>query len=168
MKAVYRAAAMLLALMIAGSASAGDAMGVEVGQRAPEFQLSDLSGTPVSLTQLRERGHVMVLFWSTQCHFCHAMIPMFKEIHANYRDRGLTFVAVNVGYENQPDVEAYVLEHELDYLVLNEDDKKGDIAEAYELIGTPTIQLIAPDGMVVYRGHFLPKDIDALIGHKQG
>lgn len=158
-----RFTAMAVILLFSTLVFAADNTGSKVGQTAPEFSMTDLKGKPHSLAELRKKGHVMLLFWSTRCHFCHALIPNFKATDKKYTGKNFTFVAVNIGVEDQPEVEAYVFENELDYLVLNEDDKKADVAEAYQLVGTPTIQLIAPDGKVLYRGHFLPKDLDALL-----
>jgi thiol-disulfide isomerase/thioredoxin len=144
------------------SAFAVDGNGPYVGQTAPEFSMTDLSGKSHSLSQLREKGHVLLVFWSTQCHVCHTMLPAFKKIDEQYKDKGLSFVAVNVGYEDLPEVKDYVYEFKIKYLVLNEDDKKADVAEAYRLRGTPTMELISPDGKVLYRGHRIP-DVERLM-----
>ena len=55
-----------------------------VGNPAPEFRLADLQGNVHELAILRKSQHVLVLFWSTNCHFCHAMIPQFKSIQDTY------------------------------------------------------------------------------------
>jgi len=138
------------------------ASGPRVGETAPDFTLTDLSDKSHSLEELRKNGNVLLVFWSTKCHVCHAMIPQFKEIHAKYKDKGLTFVAINVGFEDKEEVDDYVFEYKLDYMVLNEDDKKAQVAEDYRLMGTPTIQLIAADGTVTYRGHRIP-DLESLL-----
>jgi len=138
------------------------ATGPRVGEMAPDFSLTDLSNQSHSLSELRKNGYVLLVFWSTKCHVCHAMIPQFKQIHTKYNDKGLSFVAINVGFEDKEEVDDYVFEYKLGYLVLNEDDKKAQIAQDYRLAGTPTIQLIAPDGTVKYRGHRIP-DLDALL-----
>jgi len=132
-------------------------IGPRVGQIAPDFSITDLNKQPRSLSELRKDGHVLLVFWSTKCHVCHAMIPQFKQIHKKYNGKGLTFVAVNVGFEDRDEVDDYVFEYMLDYLVLNEDDKKAQIAQDYRLVGTPTLQLIAPDGTVKFRGHRIPE-----------
>jgi thiol-disulfide isomerase/thioredoxin len=137
-------------------------IGPKKGQTAPEFTLTDLQKQSHSLSELRKDGHVLLVFWSTQCHVCHAMIPQFKQIHKQYGGKGLTFVAINVGYEDKDEVDDYVFEYMLDYLILNEDDKKAQVAQDYRLVGTPTIQLIAPDGTVKFRGHHIP-NLDQLL-----
>lgn len=154
---------MFAAMAVASSSFSATVVGPEVGQKAPEFSINNLDGKPVTLQDLTSKGHVMLIFWSTRCPFCHALIPNFREIDQKYRGKGLTLAALNVGLEKQAEVEAYVLEYGLDYLVLNEDAKKEQLAEKYLLVGTPTIQVISPDGMVLYQGHFLPKDLEGLL-----
>ena len=136
--------------------------GPKEGQTAPDFTLTDLNNKSHSLESLREKGHVLLVFWSTKCHICHAMIPRFKEIQDKYANKGLTLAAINVGYEDQEEVDDYAFEFKLNYLVLNEDDKKSEVAGDYRLVGTPTIQLIAPDGTVKFRGHRIP-DLEKLL-----
>jgi len=143
-------------------AHAAAGYGPYVGQTAPDFVMTDLEGKKYSLGQLRNKGHVLLVFWSTQCHVCHAMIPAFKKVNEQYKNKGLSFVAVNVGYEDKSEVEDYVFEFDLNYLVLNEDNKKAIVAEAYHLRGTPTIELISPAGKVLYRGHRIP-DVERLM-----
>lgn len=140
------------------------AIGPKVGQTAPDFTLTDLQNNPHSLESLRKKGHVLLVFWSTKCHICHAMIPRFKEIHAKYTGKGLTLAAINVGYEYKDDVDDYAFEYMLDYLILNEDDKKAQLGADYRLVGTPTILLVAPDGTVKYNGHSIP-DLDKLLAN---
>ena len=150
----------ILPFLLAGNAAASP--GPRVGQIAPEFSSMDLKGNAYSLKKLREKGHVLVMFWSTRCHVCHALIPDLKRLNQAYKDKGVTLVAINVGFEDKDEVDDYVFENKLNYLVLNQDNTKGDIAEAYRLVGTPTFELIAPDGTVKYRGYRIP-NLDQLI-----
>ena len=137
-------------------------IGPKKGQTAPDFTLTDLKNKSHSLESLRKQGHVLLVFWSTKCHICHAMIPRFKAIHTKYGKKGLTLAAINVGFEDKEEVDDYAFEFKLNYLVLNEDNKKEQLAQDYRLVGTPTIELIAPNGTVKYRGHSIP-DLDKLL-----
>jgi len=157
---IYRYFVLLLLSLMAASVLA--TTGPRVGETAPDFALTDLNNKSHSLADLRQSGHVLLVFWSTKCHVCHAMIPQFQAIHKKYDGKGLTLAAINVGFEDKDEVDDYVFEYKLNYLVLNEDDKKAELAQGYRLVGTPTIQLIAPDGTVKFRGHGIP-DLDAIM-----
>ena len=153
----------IVVIMLLGfSVSAFSATGPRVGEYAPGFELTDLSGKSHSLSELHANGPVLLVFWSTKCHVCHAMIPQFKKVHETYKN--LTFVAVNVGFEDREEVDDYAFEFKLPYLILNEDDKKADVAQAYRLQGTPTIQLVDTEGKVQFRGHRIP-DLKSLIAN---
>lgn len=127
-----------------------------VGSVAPDFTLDTLDGTPHSLHGLRQQGYVLLVFWSTHCPFCQALIPDFKAIDEHYDDKGLTLAAIDIGYEDRPDVQAYVEDHDIGYLVLDDDAQKSTLIKAYGIIGTPTIVLISPQGIVRYYGHHIP------------
>ena len=143
--------------------SQADEIGPKVGQMAPDFEINDLQGNAIKLADLRQKGHIMLIFWSTRCSYCHAMLPKFKRIHSTYKDNGLSVVGINIGFEDQPEVNAYATAYEVPYLLLNEDDKKEDIVDAWKVMGTPTIQIVAPDGKIVFRGYSLPKNLDDFI-----
>lgn len=151
-----RLGAGLMLLLILWLPGSGIGAGLIEGQTVPAFELSGLDGKTHSLDELTANGPTLIVFWSTHCHFCHAMIPDFKRIHAVYHDRGISFAAVNVGYEDKAEVRRYVKEHGLEYLVLNDDAKKVELAETYALIGTPTIVLVSDEHKVLYYGHTLP------------
>lgn len=161
MRGLFTALILTLGLLTATAASAGS--GGHVGDTAPDFTLHDLDGRTVSLAGLRKSGYVLVIFWSTQCPICHHMLPEFKRTYRDYDGKGLTVAAVDIGLEDENGVQAYALQYDLPYLVLNQDSKKQDLQLDYDLIGTPTIVLVGPDGKVAYRGHRLP-DLRAWLG----
>ena len=127
-----------------------------ISRLAPEFRIADLSGESISLSDLHKDGYALLVFFSTRCHYCTAMIPQFKAIDKKYRSKGIRLAAVNIGFESQPEVVRYANKHHLTYLILNEDAKKADIAEAFNLVGTPTILMVDATGHIVYRGYRLP------------
>lgn len=141
----------------------GFGYGLAAGQPTPHFDLSGLDDESYSLRELTANGPALLVFWSTHCDFCNALIPKFKRVHAAYHERGLTLAAINIGHEDDAEVRRYAKEHELDYLVLNDDESKTELARAYAVVGTPTVVLVSSDGEVRYYGHDLP-DLSASIG----
>ncbi|HEB60006.1 MAG TPA: TlpA family protein disulfide reductase [Gammaproteobacteria bacterium] len=145
-----------LALLLVCLPSTAMAAGLKPGDPAPEFELPGLDGKPHSLSALRKQGHVLLLFWSVNCHFCHKLIPEFRRVYQQYNGRGVELVAVNVGYESGDDIASYARDNELPYLILNDDERKEEIIEQYALIGTPTFVLVAPDGTIRSVSYQLP------------
>lgn len=127
-----------------------------IGATAPGFTLRDLQGTPRSLAALRTHGHVLLFFWATDCVYCHALLPEMKRTQTRYGGRGLSVVGINIGAEYREEVAAYVKDYAVNYLTLAERAHNLDVAEAYGVIGTPTLVLISPGGRILYHGHKLP------------
>jgi thiol-disulfide isomerase/thioredoxin len=67
----------------------------EERRMAPDFVLSDASGKPIKLSELR--GDVVLLnFWATWCGPCKVEIPWFKEFQQDYRTQGFAVVGVSL------------------------------------------------------------------------
>jgi len=130
--------------------------GHKVGQTAPGFELSSLEGNKVSLTSLTQKGHVLLVFWATECVYCYAHIDDFNALHDQYHDKGLTVAAINIAAEYEQEVREYAADNGLKYLVLANRLDNLDVAEDYHVLGTPTLVLISPDNRVLFYGHNLP------------
>ena len=133
--------------------------GHKVGMQAPSFELKALDGQQYSLNQLRKQGHVLLVFWATECVYCYAHVADFKKLHQQYNGHGLTLAAINIAGEYDPEIKEYVKDNELNYLVLSDRLNNLDVAEAYRVFGTPTMVLVSPGGKILYRGHEIP-DLD--------
>ena len=67
------------------------------GQRAPEFTLSDLDGTEVSLAEvLNANESVFIDFWASWCTPCIEDFPELKNLHENYKEHGFEVLTISV------------------------------------------------------------------------
>lgn len=129
--------------------------GYRVGNTAPGFELKSLDDVPVSLASLRSKGHVLLVFWAVECVYCYAHIKEFNHAHEKYAGQ-LMLAAINVAGEYKPEVEEYVKDNKLKYLILSDRLNNLDVAELYNVRGTPTLVLVSPEGKVLFYGHRMP------------
>lgn len=155
MKARVVLISVIMVLFVAGAVQARET-GYRVGQNAPDFELKDLDGRTHSLAQLRNNGPVLLIFWATECVYCHALLSDFKTAHSRYAPRGLTLAGINIGGEHNVEVKAYVTDNEVPWLILSDRVANLDVAEAYRVLGTPTVVLVGADGEVLFYGHRMP------------
>jgi peroxiredoxin len=133
-----------------------NAAGLKPGEQAPDFSLKNLDGEQVALKDLLSKGHVMLVFWETQCVYCYSHIKDFNAMQKQYQDKGLTIAAINFLGEYESEVQEYVSDNNVQYLVLADRLNNIDVAEAYKVIGSPTIVMISPEGIILSYGHKLP------------
>jgi peroxiredoxin len=93
---------------------------VDAGPVAPEFNLVDLSGDMVSLTDYR--GKVVLLdFWATWCMPCRMSIPELNKIQQRYESDGLVVLGVSLDNPQQlsrSDMETFKRQHKIQYKIL--------------------------------------------------
>jgi peroxiredoxin/uncharacterized membrane protein YphA (DoxX/SURF4 family) len=116
--------------------------GLLVGAPAPEFALPDLSGDTVSLTALRETGKSLLLvFTDPKCEACEQLVPELAQI-GEERRQDLT-VAV-IGRGKARDNKKFSLLDPIPVLL----QRDNEVAEAFNVQGTPSAVLIRPDGLI--------------------
>lgn len=103
-----------------------------------EVRLSDYQGKPVIL-----------VFWATWCPYCKKLLPGIAKLHEKYQAKGLTVFAVNIKEDWQP--KTYWRNHDYKFDALLNGD---DVAELYNVQGTPAVVFIAPDGKVLKSAYF--------------
>jgi peroxiredoxin len=142
--------------------STAGAIGIMTGQRAPDFTLNDLSGKTFTLSGLRDKKPVLLIFWATWCPACLQAIPYFSEIYTQYSPRGLEVVAINIATNDPlPRVQSFQEVTKLPYRILY--DEKNEVSRLYAVFGIPTSLLIDRDGIIEYRGNVLPANVSQLL-----
>jgi cytochrome c biogenesis protein CcmG/thiol:disulfide interchange protein DsbE len=119
---------MTLALAAFALASCGPAakVGNAVGDRAPDFALTDAEGRKVQLADFA--GKVVVLnFWATWCPPCRREIPDFVQLQKQYGPKGVVVVGISLDDSWDP-VRPFMTENGMNYPVLLGDRA---IAETY-------------------------------------
>jgi thiol-disulfide isomerase/thioredoxin len=113
---------------------------------APDWQLKDLDGKPVKLSDFK--GKVLILnFWATWCPPCRKEIPTFVSLQKQYAPKGLAIVGVSLDEKGPGVVTPFVAKMGINYPVVMGDPK---IAADYGGIAVvPTTFVIDRNGKVV-------------------
>ncbi|MFA4842217.1 MAG: TlpA disulfide reductase family protein [Candidatus Omnitrophota bacterium] len=143
----------LLCLLVLLLSSCGFAQESKNKLPVPDFQLQDLVGETVSLSDYKGKQPVLLFFWTTWCPFCRKELKVLNEKHASLTRDGLEVLAIDIG-EPWEKVDNFVKSFGLNFLVLL--DKDTNTAEAYDIVGVPTFVLVDKKGNIVFKDNFFP------------
>jgi peroxiredoxin len=116
------------------------------GERAPDFELKDVSGVSYKLSDALKQGPVALIFYKAECPTCQFTLPYVQKIFAKAGTAGgLTIWAIS---EDEPaETRKFFQQNHLKFKVLI-DEYPYAVSAAYDLEFVPAIFLIAPDGII--------------------
>jgi len=114
------------------------------GKPAIDFSLNDLKGRSHSLKNLRGKT-VLLDFWATWCGPCRITMPQVAKIHAEYKDRGVEVMSINVG-ESAKKAGDYIARNGYGFTTLLDTDRQ--VSTRYQINGIPTLVVIDAAGQV--------------------
>jgi cytochrome c biogenesis protein CcmG, thiol:disulfide interchange protein DsbE len=127
-----------------GDTSSGE--NVRVGREAPDFQLPDLEGNQIALSD--HRGEVVLInFWATWCPPCRVEMPDMEAVYREHRDDGFEILGVD---QREPKelVEEFVTERGFSWIFLLDED--FDVSREYSATSIPRSILVDRDGTVAH------------------
>lgn len=122
-------------------------VGLNVGDMAPDFQLTTLDGEEVALSDYRG-SRVWINFWATWCPPCRAEMPDMEEF---YKQNDVEILAINLT-ETEPStdqVQRFVDEYELTFPILL--DEVIEVATAYRIQPIPTSFMLDSEGVIQFK-----------------
>lgn len=121
-------------------------VGIQRGNLAPDFQLLNMEGQPVQLSDFRGKK-VIVNFWATWCPPCRAEMPHMEKFYNDFSKEAVV-LAVNLTNteKNQSDVTAFIDDLGLTFPILL--DEKGEVAGMYQVFAYPTSYMIDSQGII--------------------
>ncbi len=145
----FRTAIVLLLLICPASAA-------EVDERTPkpkiaDFTLRDIGGKMHALADFKDRAIVVVVFVGTECPLAQLYLPRLNKLAAEYRDRGVTFLAINSNAQDSiADLTAYARTHAIGFPLLK--DPGNVVADQFNAQRTPEVFVLDQQRSVRYRG----------------
>ncbi|ADL07400.1 TlpA family protein disulfide reductase [Thermosediminibacter oceani] len=130
------------------------------GFLAPDFELPDLSGRKVRLSNFR--GKTVVLnFWSLNCSYCLAEMPDFEEFNAT-KPENVAILMINLD-RDAGRVATYIKNKGYTFTVLKDDS--AQTVRSYLIRGVPTTVVAGGDGVIKARieGQVTKQILDSLV-----
>ena len=131
----------------------------KVGEKAPDFTLTDTDGKQHTLSDYTKAGKIVVLEWfNSGCPYVvkhHVTHQTMATLAKEFKDKDVVWVAINSG---APGLQGHGLElnkkikkeWKIEYPILL--DEPGNVGRAYEARTTPHMYIIDKTGTLVYAG----------------
>ncbi|QDI89889.1 TlpA family protein disulfide reductase [Salicibibacter halophilus] len=153
MKKWISAIVVLIAVIIIGTIVyenvSSPPVGVNQGEQAPEFELPDLDGENLSLSDF-EGDFVVLNLWASWCEPCIREFPVLDQVHETYESDGVNVVAVNMTTTERRPEDAMEFLDENPVTMPIAFDEDGEFADVYPPTdGMPTTYFINEEGIVV-------------------
>jgi len=107
---------------------------------AGDFTLPDLEGGTFTLSE-HAQGPVFLYFWASWCQPCREEAPIIQRLWPEYRDRGYTFVGVNI-IDSEDAAREFIDEFGLSFPMVRDVD--GAVYLDYGVYGVPESFFLAP------------------------
>jgi peroxiredoxin Q/BCP len=130
---------------------------VEVGSRAPDFELKDAHGAAWRLSDYRGKVVALIFYPRDETPVCTKQMCSMRDRWSDYQESGAEVVAVSVGSKESH--EKFARRHNLPQRLLADED--GAVARLYNvksLLGGSqrAVIVIGPDGIVRHRKSVFP------------
>jgi peroxiredoxin len=134
-----------------------------VGQKAPDFALTDTSGRRLSLRDLK--GKTVVLdFWATWCPPCRDELPVFNRIAQSYSRAPVVVLGIDAGEEPES-VRRFLEKNRLSYrILLTYDD--DSLIRTWGVQSYPFVVLIDRNGVIADAAYYPPEGLETAMRSK--
>ncbi|MBP1157568.1 MULTISPECIES: TlpA disulfide reductase family protein [unclassified Paenibacillus] len=141
------------------------AVGLKIGQQAPDFELKMLDGQSVKLSDYR--GKIVIInFWATWCPPCRAEMPHMQQYYMENEKEGVVILGVNATSTeiSVPVVDSWLKEWGITFPIVL--DEHGEVIKTYRVNSYPSTFVIDADGVIRHK-HPGPMNMQMLKAAKE-
>jgi peroxiredoxin len=118
---------------------------VKPGEAAPNFQLRDMEGRMVALSDLRGKI-VLINFWATWCGPCRVEMPAMEQLYRAYSRKDFEILAVSTDPQGVAVTRPFQQENHLTFPILH--DAEYRVGLAYGARSLPMTFVVDREGVV--------------------
>lgn len=136
------------------------ASAVQLGEKLATFKQKDMNGNTIDMSTIIGKKPVMLVFWASWCPNCKSEAPKVNKLYAQYKDRGMEFIGINIGYNDSPArARSFIGKTKMAYPTVF--DKSSAITNTYGVRGVPTIIVADANGLIQFRNYGVPDITEA-------
>ena len=137
---------LVLCLILSGCGLEDKPKGLQLGDIAPDFAVKDINDQVIVLSNLRGKP-VILRFFETNCRFCKADTPTFKDFYDKHRGKGLQVIYIGSFFEKKDDLRTFAGELQINFPVAM--DAGAKLADLYDIRAYPQTLFISPDQKIL-------------------
>ncbi len=129
---------------------------LDIGDKAPDFELPATDGKTYKLSDFDDKDTLVVFFTCNHCPFVVGSDEVTRQTVEKFAPKGVAFVGINSNSKNTYAEDSFehmkerMAEHNFPWLYLR--DKSQDVARAYGALRTPHFYVFDKDRKLVYTG----------------
>lgn len=131
-------------LLIGVSATAAN-----IGDMAPDFQVTTQNGSTFRLSDFRGQKPVYVVFWNSWCSYCIKKTPRYQKLQEQFGDK-IEIIAINTTWSDTPqEMRSFEERYQINYATAF--DTGEVVTDRFEVIKVPTEFIVDTRGVIRYR-----------------
>jgi cytochrome c biogenesis protein CcmG, thiol:disulfide interchange protein DsbE len=129
-----------------------------VAQEKINFSVSTVDNKQIELSELYNKGPVLVSFWALWCEPCKVEMKVLKDVYKKYNNEGFTILSINQDSpKSVSKVRAYISSQRINFPVAL--DPNSQLLQKLNGQSIPYSLLFNKDGEIVYKNvGYLPGD----------
>ena len=121
-----------------------------LAKKIDNSRIKMLNGEYAKLSDFHSDGPLIINFWTTWWPFCERQLAYLDQLNSNFKDAGLSVLAVNVNKPNiLKQVRPYINKRKYKFPVSV--DPRSKLAKKLGVIGYPALYIVDKDGTIIYK-----------------